>query len=126
MTDRHQYHPGAAGARDHDTQRGAESDPLAELARLIGQTDPNAKLGRANHVAVAPQAQQHYEDQYADQLAEHPTEAEPAPPSWMRAASGSNWQQPAPTMHPQYQADHGHDHYPAEQQPQPHRQHETD
>ena len=29
-------------------RRRAESDPLAELARLIGQTDPFANMGRAN------------------------------------------------------------------------------
>jgi hypothetical protein len=121
MADRYQSHPGAAGARDYDShQRGAESDPLAELARLIGQTDPNAKLGRANHVAVAPQAHQHYEDQYADQLAEHP--AEPTPPSWMRATSNSSWpQQPAPTMHQQHQAPHGFDDDRAEEYPQAHQ-----
>jgi hypothetical protein len=121
MADRYQYHPGAAGARDHDAhQRGAESDPLAELARLIGQTDPNAKLGRANHVAVQPQ--QHYEDQYADQLAEQP--AEPAPPSWMRAAA-TRPHQSAPTMHPQHEPQ-GFDHDHAEEHPQAHQQHEAD
>ena len=129
MADRYQSHPGAAGARDHD-QRGAESDPLAELARLIGQTDPNAKLGRANHVAVAPQAQQHYENQYADQLAEHP--AEPAPPSWMRATSNNSWpQQQAPTMHPQQQAPHAFDDDQVDEHQQAHahqhhQQHEAD
>jgi hypothetical protein len=130
MADRYQSHAGAAGAREHDShQRGAESDPLAELARLIGQSDPNAKLGRANHVAVAPQAQEHYEDQYADQLAEHTAQAEPAPPSWMRAAANTSWpQQPAPTMHAQHQAPHGFDHDHAEEHPLAYQQqqHETD
>ncbi len=29
-------------------RRRGESDPLAELARLIGQTDPFGAMGRAN------------------------------------------------------------------------------
>jgi hypothetical protein len=120
MADRYQYQTGAAGARDDAHQRGAESDPLAELARLIGQTDPNAKLGRANHVAVAQTQQQHYEDQYADQLAEHP--AEPAQPSWMRAAA----QQPAPTMHQQHQSSSAFDHDHAEEHPQAYQQQRPD
>ena len=53
MADRYQGRPFPAGD-DHDrsgdqhaSARG-ESDPLAELARLIGQTDPFGSMGRAN------------------------------------------------------------------------------
>jgi hypothetical protein len=116
MADRYPYHPGAAGVRDHDShQRSTESDPLAELARLIGQTDPSANLGRANRVAVAPKAEPHYQDQYADQQLE-PAGAEPAPPSWMRAAANTGWQQPAPTMLPSHPAEQEQGHHPADQQ----------
>ena len=53
MADRYQDRPFPA---DDDYDRGddphasakGESDPLAELARLIGQTDPFAGMGRAN------------------------------------------------------------------------------
>ena len=53
MADRYQDRPFPA---DDDYDRGgdphasarAESDPLAELARLIGQTDPFGAMGRAN------------------------------------------------------------------------------
>jgi hypothetical protein len=130
MADRYQYHPGAAGARDHDGhQRSAESDPLAELARLIGQNDANANIGRANRVAIAPKAEPRYEpkaepryeDEYQDQQLE-PAAAEPAPPSWMRAAANTGWQQPAPTMLPEHQGAHEQEHYPAEQQGHAHQQ----
>ncbi len=53
MADRYQDRPFPA---DDDYDRGddphasakGESDPLAELARLIGQTDPFGSMGRAN------------------------------------------------------------------------------
>jgi hypothetical protein len=53
MADRYQDRPFPAddaydrGDESHASARG-ESDPLAELARLIGQTDPFAGMGRAN------------------------------------------------------------------------------
>ena len=60
MADRYQDRPFSA---DDDYDRGGdphaparvESDPLAELARLIGQTDPFAGMGRANQ-PVQPRA----------------------------------------------------------------------
>ena len=52
MADRYQDKPFSA---DDDYDRGdqrapakGDSDPLAELARLIGQTDPFSSFGRAN------------------------------------------------------------------------------
>ncbi len=53
MADRYQDRPFPAddgydrGGDPHASARG-ESDPLAELARLIGQTDPFGTMGRAN------------------------------------------------------------------------------
>jgi hypothetical protein len=53
MADRYQDRPFPAddayngGDESHASARG-DSDPLAELARLIGQTDPFAGMGRAN------------------------------------------------------------------------------
>jgi len=96
MADRYAY-PGAAAVRDSHG-RSAESDPLAELARLIGQTDPNAFAAQAPRAAAAPPADDRH--QYQEEHYE-PEAAEPATPSWMRAAVGGGWQQPAaPTMHP--------------------------
>lgn len=52
MADRYQDRPFAAddNLRSGDAQGAghSESDPLAELARLIGQTDPFGTMGRAN------------------------------------------------------------------------------
>src|SRR6202051_3837115 len=84
MADRYQGRPFPA---DDDYDRGddqhtpakAESDPLAELARLIGQTDPFA-MGRANQ-PVAPAR-----DQYQPPA---PAAGAPAagPPPWMQRAA---------------------------------------
>jgi hypothetical protein len=93
MADRYQDRPSPA---DDDYDRGdnqhgaakAESDPLAELARLIGQTDPFGAMGRAN-AQVQPRAAR---DQYP---AEPPADVDdgaddtppPGPPSWMQRAN---------------------------------------
>jgi hypothetical protein len=134
MADRYPYQAEAVGARDNrGGARAAESDPLAELARLIGQTDPNALPGRGS--AAQPQRanyqdrhlqpqqpeyeQQSYEQQYEDQLAE-PAEAEPATPSWMRAAKG-NWQQ-QPSAHEPSTHEHATQHAHAAHQAVPEQQ----
>jgi hypothetical protein len=87
MADRYQDRPFPA---DDDNDRGdqrapakGESDPLAELARLIGQTDPFAMgrttpLSRANH-PIQPQSQR---NQY--QPPAEDDEPPPAPPPWMQ------------------------------------------
>lgn len=123
MADRYQDRPFPAhddygrGTDQHGQK--AESDPLAELARLIGQTDPFA-MGRAN-VKAQPQAapryqtpqyqeSQHQPEPYQpEQYEPEPYEAErsepesyepeperPAgPPPWMQRAN-ARAQQPAP------------------------------
>ena len=50
MADRYQERRFAAHERAGEDPRDAagEGDPLAELARLIGQTDPSGAMGRAN------------------------------------------------------------------------------
>ena len=84
---------------DDDDHRGddlhasakAESDPLAELARLIGQTDPFASMGRANQ-PVQPRGGVHdqYErPQYDSSPEEEDTVADEdsvsaGPPAWMQ------------------------------------------
>jgi len=111
MADRYPYQAEAVGARDsRGGARGAESDPLAELARLIGQTDPfgattptrpnpppqRAAIPREPYQPPQPQYQpppppaQHYqppqpqyEPSYEDEAAEPP----PGPPQWMQRAN---------------------------------------
>ena len=87
MADRYQDRPYPAGddydsgGDPHASARG-ESDPLAELARLIGQTDPFA-MGRANH-RVQPRSVEHEEYQ-------EPEVGDDAPPAalppWMQRAN---------------------------------------
>jgi sporulation related protein len=96
MADRYQDRsfPGGNDYNPDDGSHGpprAESDPLAELARLIGQTDPfgTGSIGRANlpvQPHARPQSRPTYEDDY-----ELPPQAEeappPGPPSWMQRAA---------------------------------------
>jgi hypothetical protein len=93
MADRYQdrYFPGES---DHNRTGGSqglsgeESDPLAELARLIGQTDPfgAGSMSRAN-LPVQPHARPHSGPSYQDDD-EFSSQAEdvppPGPPSWMQ------------------------------------------
>ena len=141
MADRYQDRAYSAGG-DYDRDNrarasdNAESDPLAELARLIGQTDPfGAKpMSRAN-LQAQPQVrpadpEPGYDDDYADP---EPYEAQPpAPPSWMqRAAVRQEAPPPPPQPQQDYYADE--DDYPAEvhplhrySAPQPPTQHDYD
>jgi SPOR domain len=91
MADRYQDRPFPAdddyhrGDDAHGSARG-ESDPLAELARLIGQTDPFATMGRANQ-PVQPRGETH--DHYdpppvADDEAAEDEGVSAGPPAWMQ------------------------------------------
>jgi hypothetical protein len=95
MADRYQDRPFPA---DDDFHRGddmhasakGESDPLAELARLIGQTDPFASMGRANQPAQPRvEAHDHYDppaaadDELADE-AEADAGVSAGRPPWMQ------------------------------------------
>jgi hypothetical protein len=83
MADRYQDRPFPADDHDHDRggdpRARAENDPLAELARLIGQTDPFGTMGRANQ-QVPPRARDPYPPPAAD---DGPPSA---PPPWMQRA----------------------------------------
>src|SRR5919198_1208893 len=90
----------------------AESDPLAELARLIGQTDPFA-MGRAN-VKAQPQAPQRYQTQQYQPREEYQPEPQQPKyddeddyqPSPVHPLHRYSAQQPAPPQqyaHQQYQ-----------------------
>jgi hypothetical protein len=86
MADRYQDRPFPA---DDDFDRGGdprasargESDPLAELARLIGQTDPFGSMGRANQ-QVQPRTSAR--DQYQQPATDDDPPA--GPPPWMQRA----------------------------------------
>ena len=78
---------------------------MAELARLIGQTDPFAAQGRpVARPAAAPASTQSYQeddypqDDYQQDYAEQAAPPQPGPPSWMRRANV----QPAPAPEPDY------------------------
>jgi hypothetical protein len=110
MADRYQDRPFPAhddygrGADQHG--HAGESDPLAELARLIGQTDPFA-MGRAQEKAQPQSAQRHpappYQPEpYPPEDAYDPEPERPAgPPPWMQRAN-ARMQSPAPPPPPQY------------------------
>jgi SPOR domain len=94
MADRYQDKPFPADDDyDRGTQRApakGESDPLAELARLIGQTDPFANFGRANQ-PMPPRETDPY--QRPESAPEPEFDETPAgPPPWMQRAA----QQEAP------------------------------
>ncbi|MGY3344602.1 hypothetical protein ACVWYK_003371 [Bradyrhizobium sp. USDA 4470] len=99
MADR--YHdrplPSDDYGRGADQHGRADNDPLAELARLIGQTDPFAAQGRPAAAAAPAQAYQHdgysHDDDQPD-YAEQAAPPQPGPPSWMRRANVQP--QPAP------------------------------
>ncbi len=87
MADRYQDRPFPAddgydrGGEPHAPAR-TENDPLAELARLIGQTDPFA-MGRANQ-PVQPRSEREYY-QPPEPVADDEPPA--GPPPWMRRAT---------------------------------------
>src|SRR5215469_16491791 len=79
--------------RGSDQHGRAENDPLAELARLIGQTDPFAARPSAQPQAAAPAPAQSYQednyrqDDYQRDYAEPAAPPPPGPPSWVRRAN---------------------------------------
>ena len=88
MADRYQDRPFPAdddddrGGDPHAPARG-ESDPLAELARLIGQTDPFS-MGRANQTL---QPRTSARDQYQPPAAAADDGPPAGPPPWMQRAA---------------------------------------
>jgi len=94
MADRYQGRPFPAddydrGGDRYDGEQG-ESDPLAELARLIGQTDPFGATAKPSQAPAPPPLPRDYRDHYEPQY-EEPIEDEEAPPAgpppWMQRAN---------------------------------------
>lgn len=105
MAERYQDRPFPSDdyGRGGDQYGKAESDPLAELARLIGQTDPFAAQGRPAARSPAAPTQSYREDDYRqhDDRQDYAEQASPpGPPSWMRRANVQP--QPAPAPEPDY------------------------
>jgi SPOR domain len=73
-----------------------ESDPLAELARLIGQTDPFSSMGRANQ-QVQPRGDAY--DQYQPAAEEADDGIVAGPPPWMQRAVRHEAPQHKPQQH---------------------------
>jgi SPOR domain len=110
MADRHQDRAFPAGGYDRGgDQRGpqrGESDPLAELARLIGQTDPFGNLGRGNPQAqprTAPRAQ--HQPPYQPPADEEQAPAA-SPPPWMHRSNSREIPREAPSQHQEEQHDY--------------------
>src|SRR5436309_2850316 len=90
------YQDKSSPADDYDrgTQRApakGESDPLAELARLIGQTDPFSNFGRANQ-PMPPRNAAPYRGSEPEAEPEIEDAPPAGPPAWMQRAA----QQQAP------------------------------
>lgn len=114
MADRYQTrsYPTDVGTRP-DPRMQTEGDPLAELARLIGQTDPFAASSRQ----PAAQAQRHPETTpaYHDEPEDEQFETASAPPPWMQRVAAQRAQQTEPEMHDD-QPEAGFDHHQGHQQ----------
>lgn len=104
MAERYQDRPFPSDdyGRGGDQHGKAENDPLAELARLIGQTDPFAGQGRPTARPQATPPRSYHPDDYRqdDDQQDYAEQAPPppGPPSWMRRANV----QPAPAPEPDY------------------------
>jgi hypothetical protein len=96
MADRYQDRPfpgqdGYDRGGSNASGKGESDDPLAELARLIGQTDP--LLGRRANLPVQPRAKEpeRYDQPDPQDPYELPPETDegpaPGPPSWMQRAA---------------------------------------
>jgi hypothetical protein len=88
MADRYQD---KAFLADDDDDRGSrhaaakgESDPLAELARLIGQTDPLSNFGRANQPMPPRETDPYHQPQPEPEIDDGPPAG---PPPWMQRAA---------------------------------------
>ena len=102
MADRYQDRPFPADDYDRGANPNAksDSDPLAELARLIGQTDPFGTAAKPPHPL---QSRANVRPQY-DAVDEEEVSAPAGPPPWMqRARHDAPPQQPYEEPEPEYQ-----------------------
>jgi hypothetical protein len=84
MADRYQDRSSSADEdREHTPAKG-DSDPLAELARLIGQTDPFSNFGRANQPMPRREPDLYHRPEPEPEVDEAPAAG---PPLWMQRAA---------------------------------------
>lgn len=99
MANRYQNRPFPADdeyGREAQSRTKGEGDPLAELARLIGQTDPFAGNSRS-----APQTPRQAEPAYQDESDYEQEPVQPGPPPWMqRVATPEPQQHEFENLHP--------------------------
>jgi hypothetical protein len=121
MADRFSMRHGATGHDDVERpeQRRSESDPLAELARLIGQSDPMAEFPRDDRAPLSPRhaAEPHSgyshsdyagsdysQSDYSDHAAQPVYQPQPdgrddqpsGPPNWVQHRAG--WRRATPVV----------------------------
>src|SRR3954466_5333810 len=101
MADRYQERPFPADDNDRggDPRASAkdEGDPLAELARLIGQTDPFGSMGRANRqLPPRPTAR----DQYQPPSQHRPSQHQPSQHQPAQYQPAPQYQPPPQYQHP--------------------------
>jgi hypothetical protein len=97
MANRYQNRSYPVDAGRNDPRAQGEGDPLAELARLIGQTDP---FGATPARQAAEQPRRRPEPAAATyEEAEDQFEAAPAPPPWMQRVAAQRAQHPVESPH---------------------------
>ncbi len=139
MAERYQERPYLGADYDRGDPHGAgrgDSDPLAELARLIGQTDPAAGRQAPHPLQSRANIRPQYSAPEEYDLPDEADSAPPSPPSWMQR--GRHEPAPPPPLpplppqdyddEPEYQPEPVHPslhplhRYGAQQQPQAHEQ----
>ncbi|HEY0291461.1 MAG TPA: SPOR domain-containing protein, partial [Hansschlegelia sp.] len=100
MADRYQDRPFSDNPYRHGSDQPArsEGDPLAELARLIGQSDPLAGMGRANQ-PISPNDTAHEAYDNYEPLMEADDDPPAGPPPWMQRVAR---QEAAPSSFPEH------------------------
>jgi SPOR domain len=105
----------ARESRSAQQQPSTPDDPLAELARLIGQADPFSNYGREQR-AAQPNVHQHEPPQFEEPAG---YEEEPARPSWLQNfASARQTREQAHHQQAYDQQSYGHQEPSFSQQPQ--------
>lgn len=78
----------------HPERVRADSDPLAELARLIGQTDPLADFPRDEQVPLSPRHAAEPDEPGYEPMPDARADLPPGPPRWVQHRAG--WRKATP------------------------------
>lgn len=93
MADRFSMRHDAVGHDEAMPPRQGQSDPLAELARLIGQSDPMADFPHDDRVPLSPRHAAEPQPEYEPQPSA-PEDLPPGPPRWVQHRTG--WRRATP------------------------------